>query len=386
MKTNKLLFGKGFIPGMFPFVVLAFLFAVFFQTCQLQKDELVQNVPQLKSGSITNNQSVIFYGHEKFIRDSGKPVAVKKKIGSENLSRFEPNFVVHIVNGDGKTNLVSAAIVKIDGKIIFNASDFSQQVTSLTKDITGLTENSELEVELRSAPGSFIDLWIEGTLKKELPVLTTTDLSAITSTTATSGGNITNDGGAFVTARGVCWSTTQNPTTSDSKTSDASGTGIFTSTLTGLTGNTIYYVRAYATNSVGTAYTNDISFTTATVPTFTTQPTAQTVIVGQSATFTVVATGNPAPTYQWQKNSADIPGAIASSYTTPATVLADNGALYRCVVCNTAGSITSNTATLTVSQNCDHFIFNSPSTDLAANPSGTGYPSPAESDNGWGGG
>lgn len=103
-----------------------------------------------------------------------------------------------------------------------------------------------------------------------IPALTTTAISSITGTTASSGGNITSDGGASVTARGVCWSTSPNPTTANSTTSDGSGTGSFTSSLTGLSAGTTYYVRAYATNSVGTAYGNQQSFTTLTFATLTT--------------------------------------------------------------------------------------------------------------------
>ena len=95
-----------------------------------------------------------------------------------------------------------------------------------------------------------------------VPVLTTTAITSITLTTAVSGGNITTDNGGSVIAKGVCWDTIQNPTTTDSKTSDGSETGSFTSAITGLTGNTTYYVRAYATNSAGTQYGNQISFTT----------------------------------------------------------------------------------------------------------------------------
>ena len=101
-----------------------------------------------------------------------------------------------------------------------------------------------------------------------LPTVTTTAVSQIAQTSATSGGNVTSDGGATVTARGVCWSTTQNPTVSDSHTTDGSGTGSFSSSITGLSPNTTYYVRAYATNSVGTAYGNQVQFaTTSTNPT-----------------------------------------------------------------------------------------------------------------------
>ena len=87
-------------------------------------------------------------------------------------------------------------------------------------------------------------------------------VSDVTATTATCGGYVSDDGGATVTARGVCWSTSQNPTISDSHTTDGSGTGSFTSNITGLNALTTYYVRAYATNSEGTTYGNQVSFTT----------------------------------------------------------------------------------------------------------------------------
>jgi uncharacterized protein (TIGR02145 family) len=95
-----------------------------------------------------------------------------------------------------------------------------------------------------------------------VPVLTTTVVSSIASTTAVCGGTISSDGGADITARGVCWGTSQNPTTANSITTDGSGTGSFTSNLTGLTSGTTYYVRAYATNSAGTGYGNSLSFST----------------------------------------------------------------------------------------------------------------------------
>ncbi|MDD3280321.1 MAG: FISUMP domain-containing protein, partial [Bacteroidales bacterium] len=95
-----------------------------------------------------------------------------------------------------------------------------------------------------------------------IPVVSTNEVTAVTDTTATSGGVISSDGGANVTARGVCWSTSQNPTIADNKTTDGTGTGSFTSAITGLTANTTYYVRAYATNSAGTGYGSEMSFTT----------------------------------------------------------------------------------------------------------------------------
>ncbi len=96
-----------------------------------------------------------------------------------------------------------------------------------------------------------------------VPTLTTTEVSGITETTALSGGNISADGGSAVTARGVCWSTSPAPTTANSKTTNGTGNGLFTSVMTSLTLNTLYYVRAYATNVNGTNYGPELSFKTA---------------------------------------------------------------------------------------------------------------------------
>ena len=105
----------------------------------------------------------------------------------------------------------------------------------------------------------------------ELPTVTTDTISAIASKTAVSGGTVTSSGGTNITARGVCWSTSPNPTINDSLTSDSIGLGHFTSSLSNLTAKTKYYVRAYATNIVGTAYGSEYSFTTTPdIPTVTT--------------------------------------------------------------------------------------------------------------------
>jgi uncharacterized protein (TIGR02145 family) len=95
-----------------------------------------------------------------------------------------------------------------------------------------------------------------------LPIITTTAASLITQTTSIGGGNISNDGGSTVIARGVCWSTSDNPSIEDNHTSDGTGIGIFSSYLTGLTPDTKYYVRAYARSSLGISYGTQISFRT----------------------------------------------------------------------------------------------------------------------------
>ena len=100
---------------------------------------------------------------------------------------------------------------------------------------------------------------------EKVPSLTTVAINTITQTTATSGGNITSDGGATITACGVCWSTNLTPTIADNKTTEAVGSNNFTSSITELMPSTTYYVRAYATNSVGTSYGNSLQFTTASI-------------------------------------------------------------------------------------------------------------------------
>ena len=98
------------------------------------------------------------------------------------------------------------------------------------------------------------------------PSVTTASPSSITMTSAVAGGNVTSDGNSAITARGCCWNTSGSPTTANSKTTDGVGTGVFTSSLTGLSPSTTYHVRAYATNGEGTSYGDEKTFTTNAVP------------------------------------------------------------------------------------------------------------------------
>lgn len=124
--------------------------------------------------------------------------------------------------------------------------------------------------------------------KPTSPDVTTASISDISRTSAISGGNVTDDGGAGVTARGVCWSDTQSPTTTGSKTTDGDGPGTFISNISGLTANKTYYVRAYATNIEGTSYGNEISFTTSPI----TLATLTTSGIASLTTTTAVSGGN----------------------------------------------------------------------------------------------
>ena len=110
---------------------------------------------------------------------------------------------------------------------------------------------------------------IDGCKKSDsvtLPELTSVSVTNISFTTATSGGNITTDGKSPVTARGVCFGINSGPTIAGTHTADGSGVGSFISNITGLLDGTQYFVRAYATNTGGTAYGNEVTFTTVAIP------------------------------------------------------------------------------------------------------------------------
>ena len=134
---------------------------------------------------------------------------------------------------------------------------------SFESDIRGLTESTTYYVRAYATNEYGTGYGEEKSFTTiPVPQITTADVTSITTNTAVCGGNVTSDGGATVTARGVCWSTSPNPTISNKKTNNGSGTGSFTSNITILTENTTYYVRAYATNSNGTAYGEEKRFTT----------------------------------------------------------------------------------------------------------------------------
>ena len=143
-------------------------------------------------------------------------------------------------------------------------------------------------------PLSFLVISLFSDCAKEeltsMPIISTTPVTNITLESMTSGGNITSDGGTTVTSRGICWSTTVNPTSSDSMTNDGHGVGQFESSITGLDANKVYHIRAYAINSVGTAYGADILFSTNTgIPAVTTLPitgiTSSTAISGGNISY-----------------------------------------------------------------------------------------------------
>jgi len=183
-----------------------------------------------------------------------------------------------IITNSGASNVTSrgvcysstAIIPTIAGTKTIDGSGVGAFISSLN----GLTANTTYYIRAYATNAigtAYGDVKSFSTTTATIPVgITTTSTSAVTQTTASSGGNINNDGGATISSRGVCWSnTSSNPTIANTKTINGSGVGVYLSALTTLLPGTTYYVRAYATNSVGTAYGNVITFTTvaATIPT-----------------------------------------------------------------------------------------------------------------------
>ena len=158
-----------------------------------------------------------------------------------------------------------------------------------------------------------------------LPVISTTSISSIGNTSAISGGNITDDGGSYIISRGVVWSTSTLPTIAlSTKTINGAGAGNFTSSITGLSQSTTYYVRAYATNSTGTSYGTQISFTT-TEPIYTVTTSTGRIWMDRNLGATRVATSlidaqGYGDLYQWgrgkdghQLRASSTTGNIATS-------------------------------------------------------------------------
>jgi uncharacterized protein (TIGR02145 family) len=171
------------------------------------------------------------------------------------------------VESDGNAHVTARGVcwdIVTDPTIDKNKmSDTIGGVGSFTCHITGLTPNTVYYLRAfatNSEGTAYGDPISFTTIPVALPTLTTTGLKSVTLTTAAGGGNISNDGGTPVIARGICWNTTGSPTIADKQTSDGSGTGLFSSTLTDLTIGTTYFVRSYATNSLGTAFGNEVEF------------------------------------------------------------------------------------------------------------------------------
>jgi hypothetical protein len=242
-------------------------------------------------------------------------------------------------------------------------------IGTFTSPLSGLTANTTYYIRAYATNGigtAYGDVKTFNTSVATIPTgITTTNISNITQISATSGGAITNDGGASISARGVCWSNiTSSPTIANSKTIDGSGTGTFTSSLTSLVPGTTYYVRAYATNSVGTAYGTTRTFITvaATIPTGITTNTLSSIT--QNSAFcggSITTDGGSAVTSRgvcWSNtnsspttaNSKTIDGSGIGTFTSSLTSLTPGTTYFvRAYATNAIGTVYGATRTFTTS-------------------------------------
>jgi uncharacterized protein (TIGR02145 family) len=205
----------------------------------------VLDLPLVSTSGITNITTNTATGGGSVTSDGGAPVTARGVCFGTSQNPTTANSMVS--GGGGIGNFTS----NISGL----TASTTYYVRAFATNLVGTTYGNEV---------------VFATSDATLPNLTTTVATSITGTSAVSGGNVTNDGGAPVTSRGLCYDTSTNPTTNNNVVSSGSGLGNFVANMSGLATNTTYYVRAFATNSAGTAYGNEIVFSTATLPTLTT--------------------------------------------------------------------------------------------------------------------
>jgi hypothetical protein len=147
-----------------------------------------------------------------------------------------------------------------ENKVTFNGKEADVTLASPTQLTATVPTSAETGQVVVTAKGKTAENQPVFTVIS-IPVLTTGDVKTLTPLTAAGGGNVTSDGGAPIMSRGICWGTNPTPIVENSKTVDGTGKGVFASSITGLTEGLVYYARAYATNSAGTAYGNVVTFT-----------------------------------------------------------------------------------------------------------------------------
>ena len=283
--------------SLFKFAVLSLVTILSF-SCSSEK-EIAKTLPQLSTTTATNITLTSTSSGGNITADGGAAVTARGVVW----------------------NTVTAPTISLTTKTADGSGTgtFTSSITNLTPS-TNYYSRAYATNSVGTAYGNEITFTTGAVV---LPTLTTTTVSGITSNSASSGGIITNDGGGTITARGIVWSTTQNPTIAlSTKTTDGTGTGTFTSAIVGLTPNTTYYVRAYATNGAGTVYGSQLSFTTLT-PNYAAMYPAGTVFCNNVVTAVVDVT-NPVTGKTWMDRNLG-----ASQVATSSTDLLASGDSYQ---------------------------------------------------------
>ena len=212
-------------------------------------------------------------GEEEPTPEPNKPPTCSITSPSNNSSAELGTTVSIAVSANDPDGSITSVKISIDGT---NTATLNTSPYTFDWNTTGVATGSHtIKATATDDRGATANSEISITITADAPTVTTAEVTDITGNTASSGGNVTDDGGVDVTARGVVWGESNGPTVESNvgKTEDGTGTGAFTSSLTGLTAGTTYYLKAYATNSQGTAYGEEKSFMTAGLPTVVTEST-----------------------------------------------------------------------------------------------------------------
>lgn len=261
------------------------------------------NPPTVSTGAVTNITTSSATGNGSIVSDGGNAVTERGFCWSTS---HNPSITGTHVVAEGDANDFSAALTNL-------SSNTTYYVRAYATNGTGTAYGDEVQFT---------------TLSISVPGVTTASVTNIGNTTATGGGNVISSGGATVTERGICWSTNHNPTISGSHANSGTGLGEFTASMTNLTPNTTYYVRAYAINSQGTAYGEEVNFKTSLTPTYTiavsANPSGSGSVTGggtyeQGRSCTVTATAAIGYNFQkWTENGSQVSTNAAYTFTVSA--------------------------------------------------------------------
>ncbi|EJL60540.1 hypothetical protein PMI10_03759, partial [Flavobacterium sp. CF136] len=215
-----------------------------------------------------------------------------------------------------------------DGDLIGDGAGLTYAFTEYSANITGTGTTLDLRFNCFANASAAQELAVDNFRLFEAPpvvapTVTTTAATGVGAVKATLGGNVTADGGASVTERGIVWATTANPTTANTKVTNGTGTGSFSAVISSLPAATLVHFRAYAINSSGTSYGSDLTFTTNAALSATTSQSNVFCNGGSNGTATVTASGGVTSySYSWAPSggtSATATGLTSGSYTVTIT-------------------------------------------------------------------
>ena len=198
----------------------------------------------------------------------GEPVMSTPEVMTNDITNISLHSVTagaELLNNGGSTiKEVGICWDTLQNPTTSNSKSSDRTIAGFTSDVTNLLPGTTYHIRAfaTNSTGTGYGNDLTFTTSSEVPILTTIPISGLNRTSAISGGNIVSVGGSEIVICGICWSTSPNPTIMESHTTDGTKYGSFTGSITGLTPNTVYFVRSYATNGIGTGYGNEISFTT----------------------------------------------------------------------------------------------------------------------------